>query len=463
MVHEIEPDLSATLASRLGDWVAALRFDELPSRVVEVVKLVIIDQLGVQMRGATLSNVQPQYRLVAAMHAAEESTICAKGKRTAAAYAAYVNGTFASSCEFDDCHSFAWHVGSYIVPTALAFGESTRALGRDVITSIVAGVQVMALLGCVTRDNMIRDGWHGAKVLGTFGAAATAGKLLDLSSAQLANAFGIAGSDAAGTMEYDTSGGEVKRMHAGSAGRNGSQAALLAKDGLTGPLTIFEGKRGLFQLFGKTEDILAINELWDHLHVLDTIFRLYPVIGSACPTLDAIHHLRKQHDFCWQEIKAIRVGLMPFAVGHGASITRPTDAVSATFSTAFSMALLLIYGSNHPQDYMNPARWVDPAIISVIDRITPYSAVFPDDAPLLSCRLDIQFNDGRVLSHFQRGFRGHPNCPDTRDEDVTGKFLDNTNGIISIDIGRKIIATVKDLDMLDDLGPLVELLAVSRS
>src|SRR5260370_8072304 len=96
---------------------------------------------------------------------------------------------------------------------------------------------------------MIRDGWHGAKIVGIFGAAAAAGKLLNLTAEQLANAFGIAASDASGTMEYEHGGGEVKRMHAGSAGRSGSQAALLAKDALPGPLTIMERTHALLRLF----------------------------------------------------------------------------------------------------------------------------------------------------------------------------------------------------------------------
>lgn len=460
MPHASTSDQSMTLAHRLADWTKTLEFDHLPVRAIEVAKLIVLDQLGLQILGATHSNVQPQLRLVEAMSALPESTICFVGSRTSAPYAAYVNGTFACSCEFDDCHSFAWHVGSYIVPTALALGQSVGASGRDVIVSIVAGAQIMALLGCGTRDNMIRAGWHGAKILGTFGATAVAGKLLKLSTLQLANAFGIAGSDAAGTMEYDNGGGEVKRMHAGSAGRNGCQAALLAQDGLTGPPTIMEGNRGIFRLFGNTDEVTAFEEHWNRFHIIDTSFRFYPVIGSACPPLDAVGRLRQSHGFSWEDIEEIRLGLMPFAVGHGASITRPTDAVSASFSTAFSIALKLIYGVNRPDDYMNPERWTDPKIISVIDKIFPYAAEFPADAPILSCFLDVRLKDGRVLSEYQQGFRGHPDCSETRDDDVGQKFFDNVDGIVDTEVAAKIIDTVASLDNFGNLDILAMLMAV---
>ncbi len=443
-----------TMASRLADWVIELDFDQLPPRAVEVARLLVLDQLGLQLRGATLPNTQPQRRLVAAMHAAQQSTVVLGGTRTVAPYAAYVNGTMACSCEFDDMHMYASHVGSYVVPAALAFAESTGASGREVITAVVAGAQVMSLLGATTIRNMIRDGWHGAKVVGIFGAAAAAGKLLSLTAEQLANAFGVAGSDASGTMEYEHGGGEVKRMHAGSAGRSGSQAALLAKDGLTGPLTIMEGTRGLLRLFGDTQDEPRA-ELWDHFHIIDTMFRMYPAIGSAAPALDAVRHLREHHDLPWRDAREIRLGLPAFAVAHGATVTRPTDAVSAQFSTAFSVALMLVRGKIRPEDYTNSRLWTDRDLLSVIDKIVPYPKVFEPEQPVLSCQLDVTLRDGRILSHCQRGFRGYPSNPETSDRDFETKFLANVEGILSPAVAQRMIELTGELDRLDDIAELM--------
>jgi 2-methylcitrate dehydratase PrpD len=147
-----------TLATRLAEWVVALDYEPLSPRAIEVAKLLVLDQLGLQLRGSTLASVQPPRRLVEAMGAAPQSTLVGSAKRTAAPYAAYVNGTLASSIEFDDAHMAAWHIGSYVVPSALAFGELTGASGREVITAIAAGAQVMALLGAETRPAMLRDG-----------------------------------------------------------------------------------------------------------------------------------------------------------------------------------------------------------------------------------------------------------------------------------------------------------------
>src|SRR5260370_37002294 len=107
----------------------------------------------------------------------------------------------------------------------MAFAEASQRSGRNVIASVVAGQQIMSLLGAVEGPGMMQAGWHGSTILGVFGAAAAAGKLLELGVEQQTNAFAIAASDAGGTMEYDQSGGEVKRLHAGSAARSGAEAA----------------------------------------------------------------------------------------------------------------------------------------------------------------------------------------------------------------------------------------------
>jgi 2-methylcitrate dehydratase PrpD len=378
-----------TLATRLAGWVAQLDYGRIPAPAVDAAKLLILDQLGLQIHGATLANVQPELRLVEEMRAAPESTIVHSAIRTTAPYAAFANGTLAGSSEFDDVHMYAAHIGSHVVPPALAFAEKTGAAGREVVSAVIAGAQVMSILGSASVAKMVGRGWHASKILGTFGAAATSGTLLGLTASQLAHALAIAGSDAAGGMQYEFDGGEVKRMHSGSAARLGAQAALLAYKGLTGPLTVFEGERGIYRLFaGGNTDLAVHDNTWHHFHIVDTTFRMYPTIGSAATVLEGLRHLIDAHEFDWQDIARIGVGLPAIAIGHGATTTHPTDAVSAQFSTAFGVALMLVHGSNTPADYLNPALWTRPDIASVIGKVMPYAHDFGPGAPVLSARIE---------------------------------------------------------------------------
>jgi 2-methylcitrate dehydratase PrpD len=85
------------------------------------------------------------------------------------------------------------------------------------------------------------------------------------------------------------------------------------------------------------------------------MFRMYPAVATVHAALDAWRSLRAENGF--------GVGLIDWAVQHGASVTRPTDAISAQFSLAFSVGLLLTRGRNLPQDYLNPRLWTDPEIL----------------------------------------------------------------------------------------------------
>lgn len=446
-----------TVAQRLASWVSRLHFEDLPTEVVERTEQVIMDQLGVQVLGSTLPNIQPVRRLAASASGAPESTVTGGDRKTSAAQAAYVNGTLGHSCEYDDAHGAAWHTSSAVVPGALALAERDGADGRELITAVAAGIQVMGLLGAVTTGGMLATGWHGSKVLGVFGAAAAAGRVLRLSPAELTQAFGIAGSDASGTMEYDRSGGEVKRLHAGSAARAGTEAAQLARLGLTGPPTIFEGHRGVFGLFAGAEGADIPEAAWQHWQVLDTIFRFYPSVGTVHAPLDAIRHLREATPIDPQQIARIRIGLVDFAVGHGAAITRPTDAISAQFSLAFGVGLQFVSGHNAPADYFDPNRWNDQAILAIGDLIQPYAMPIPAGDPVFSALVDIELRDGVHLEHYQAGFRGHPTLPASLD-DIERKFTDNVAGVLGDEAAAAIVRTVAALHETDSVSSLTALL-----
>ncbi|GHJ41681.1 MmgE/PrpD family protein [Streptomyces sp. TS71-3] len=448
----------STLSGRIAAWVSALRYEDLPGDVVERTRLLVLDQLGLQLRGATLPNVRPVLSLADAQPGKAAATLAHSGAATTVSQAVWVNGTLGHSAEYDDAHPLAWHTNSAVVPAALALAEREGASGRDLITAVVAGIQVMGLLGAAT-PKMLGLGWHGSKVLGVFGAAAAAGAVLGLTPAQLADAFGIAGSDAGGTMEYDRSGGEVKRLHAGSASRSGVEAAELAGLGFTGPATLFEGPRGLLRLFGGGGDAAALDAVWDRWLVRDTIVRFYPSVATNHAPLDAIRHLRAEHGIAAGDLARIRVGLVDFAVGHGAAITRPTDAISAQFSLAFSVGLQFVTGGNAPADYFDAGRRADPEILAVGDLVEPYPMPIPEGDPIFSTRVDIELKDGTAYGAYQAGFRGHPSRP-AGDADIREKFRENVDGLIAPERADALAAAVDRLETLETVAPLTGLLGV---
>lgn len=455
------PQLVPTVSEQVARWSLDMDLADIPSDVVDIAKLLVIDQLGLQVKGSTLPHVQPELRLVREMGARAEASVTNTDLRTTAAQAAYVNGTFGHSMEFDDCHLTAWHAGSVVVPAAFAMAERGARSGAEVLAAIVAGYQVVATVGSVTTPEMMARGWHGPKTMGGFGAAAVAARLTDASPETLSNAFGIAASDASGIMEYDQSGGEVKRQHAGSAARAGIDALLMASYGLTGPRTAFEGKRGIFAIFGAGADHSGLEQEWATWQLRGNMFRLNPGVGTILAALDVVAALQQEHALDWRELEAVRIGLRPFGVGHGGEIARPQDGIMAHFSLAFAVALRLTTGASAPEDYVNPAMWDDPSIHEASALVKPYTHEFGDDVPLLCARVEIETKDGRVLSGFQPSFRGSQFLP-AKPEEVLGKFRANVRGQLTDKETDGLVDAVMRLESVDDISEITVLTAAAQ-
>src|SRR5262245_6193552 len=233
-----------TVAQRLGTFVSRLTYEDLPPEVVRQAKNFVLDQLGCQLLGSTVEWNQPVYEFVKKYRQGGSATIVNYGDRVPPDDAAFVNGTFGQGCELDDYYDRGGgHPGAASIPVAIALSELKRVNGRSFITAIVAGYELGWRAGSGLYPSIMRRGFHAQSVMGVFIAAATAGKILQLDSSQMTNTFAIAGSHASGTMEFDQSGGEVKRVHNGLACAGGMRSAMLAQLGLTGPPTIFEGER----------------------------------------------------------------------------------------------------------------------------------------------------------------------------------------------------------------------------
>lgn len=443
-----------TLAERQAEWIEAITYDAIPPAVRKRARQLLLDYLGVARLGATLPQVAPARTLLEIMGTREEATVIGGGGRATAAYAAYANGTFGHSCEFDDAHFDCGHPGVCVIPAALAMAERLGSTGKDLLVAIVAGYQSMVWSQGPVNRRTLDLGWHGMKVGGVFGAAAAAAKLMGLPAEQIANALAIAGSDASGTMEYDQSGGEVKRFHAGMASRAGVQAALLAQAGLTGPVTIFEGLRGIHNLFTERQPKDA--ELyWDgSFHILTTMVKLYPMVGTTHAALDALGMVLERPEAAGKQVDRIEIGLVDWAIPHGAAIVHPHDMLSAQFSLAFACALRVLRGRVAIGDLGNPAYWADEEVRALASRITPVAIPVPEGAAELCGRATVHFTDGSSDRAFQPAPKGYPTNPPS-DTDIEAKFYSVVEGLLSPDQARDVAALILDIDSQPSVAPLL--------
>jgi len=448
--------LEDTLAGRQAQWIADLRYDEIPKDVRERARLLLLDFLGVARRGASLPQVAPARALLADLDTAPQSSVMGGGK-AAAAYAAYANGTSGHALEYDDAHWHCGHPGVCVIPAVLALAEREGLDGRDIVTAIVAGYQSMVWSMGPLNRRTLDIGWHGMKVGGVFGAAAAASKALGLGALETANALAIAGSDASGTMEYDQSGGEVKRFHAGMASRAGLEAAVLARAGLTGPLTIFEGLRGIHRLFSEGSPA-PVEPFWDgRWHIMETFVKLYPMVGTTHAALDALGMVLDQRPAKAEDIAEIEVGLVDWAVPHGAAIFHPHDMLSAQFSLAFACALRVIRGQVAIMDLASPEIRADVALNALADKVKPVAIPVPEGAEELFGKATVRFSDGTELSAVQPAPRGHPANPPGI-EDIKAKFCEVAAGLIDEDAIGRVLAAVEDIEHFAAPGQLITMM-----
>lgn len=320
----------------------------IPMSVKEIAILALIDQFGLQVAGTHFEWSKSIYQyLIKYNQQAGQSTITGYEVLTNPVQAAFINGCFAHAQDFDDSHQAAQtHPGSVVIPAAIAIGQHLNQNGATVLNAIIIGMECMLRLAHSLCPACIEGGHHTPLTLGPFGAAIAAGLLLDLNEDAMVHALGICGSYSGGLVEYTLSGGSTKRLHTGIGARAGVEAALLAKEGITGPKKIIEGQKGLWSIYGRGKAVperLFENIGQDYLFST-LLFKPYNCCYLIHPAIEGFLKLCKKHKLQPDDIISVNVGYSEFSVSHAGKIIIPHDPLGAQFSTAFTLALSLVRG-----------------------------------------------------------------------------------------------------------------------
>jgi len=344
-----------------------------------------------------------------------------------AAGAAFVNGTAAHGEDFDDTFEGGpVHAGAVIVPAVLAIAERNKIEGRDALRGIAVGAEVMCRASLVAPKLIHKAGFHPTAVLGAMGAAAAAATALRFSKHQFVNALGIAGSMAAGIIEYLAEGAWTKRMHPGWAAQSGIRAADLARAGFVGPRAVFEGTHGLFHGFARTADgdwdklVGGFGERW----VANSLaFKPYACGTMTQPYVDCARRLAQKG------VRAEEVVEMVCEAAEGtvhrlweplADKQRPPNAYFAKFSQPYCIAAGFVLGHAGLEAFTEERvrdgrlRSLAAKVRYEIDPDNPY----PDE---FTGHVRARLKDGRTLEERQGHLRGGRNEPLSR-ADIEEKF-----------------------------------------
>lgn len=352
----------------LAAWVSALKYDDLPQRTREVARIALLDTLGAGLYGFNTPWTQKLLSWVQRGGQGNEARTWNAGTATLrSADAALVNGVAVHAFELDDYHNAKLHCGAAVIPAALAVAERLDSNGRDLLTAIVAGYEVMIRSSLALNPSAARlRGWHLTGVVGPFGAAAACAVLLKLNAEETAWALGLAGTQGAGLWAFNADGSMSKRLHPGKAAHSGVLAAELAQLGFSGPTSIYEFEDGgVLKAFSDHADAALLTlDLGRVYHIDNNSIKPYCCCGSTHAYIDAALALRKKLGAPWDTSRKVRVGTCKVVDVQCGFDYVPGSVLNAQMSLRYAVAVALLEGAALPAQFTDD-KLCDPLIIAV--------------------------------------------------------------------------------------------------
>ena len=317
-VHTLQPAAGATQA--LIAFNRELRYDAIPEEARHYAKRHLLDTVGVMIAGAPGTIATSAEKVVASVRPAGKIPVPGRARRADLLDAAFLGGTAAHGIELDDGYrNGSAHCGCVVVPTILSVGYERRASGAALIEAMVAGYETNISLARACAPDLRHRGFHPTSAVGPFGAAMATAKLRALPAGKLGNALGIAASSAAGLFAFVNGGGDIKRLHAGHASREGMQAALLAEQGVEGPPNVIESRDGFMQAFafGRIDKARPITlPPQAEYGITDCYIKPYACCRHIQPAVEAAFGLLNDENISFEDIKKVDVETYKIAAEH---------------------------------------------------------------------------------------------------------------------------------------------------
>ncbi len=445
-----------SIAREYANFITGLCWSEIPGDVREKTLDLVADWIGSAVAGFDSRIGQALFSLVPGHPESGQQppTGCAVilGNLQAVdpLQAALVNGGASHALEFDDAHrSGLYHPGAPVISAAWAGAGVGNISGSSFLCAVAAGYEISMRLARAINPAHNRI-FHTTGTVGTFGAAASASHCLGLNWAQTTGALGLAGTQASGLWEILPDFPQAKGLHAGKAAQSGLLAALLAKQGILGPATIFEGKRGFFN--GMVPEPVDMNTccegLKDRWRLGETTIKAYPVCGHTMTAIEAALGLAK--DLELEAIREIEIRAHPVSLGIAGNPAPQTD-LQAKFSIAFCVAIALARGRVTLAEF-SPETLSDPAIKCLLSKIRLVADdALCSDKSLRPARVCLKFFNGRVLSETATIRKGDPENPLTGEE-IKRKFTQLVHPVWGQEMGEQIFDAIRRLPGYDNFN-----------
>ncbi len=439
----------------LAGFAAGLTYDAIPADVRNSTKLLILDALACAVAG-NLGEETGQMQAMATALGSSPDTSLIGGGRLSLAGATVMNGYLITAVTMCDVHRpTLTHITPEVVPPALAIGERDEVSGRDFLTAVAAGCEVTTRVGIGLDYPAFRArGWHGPGVIGPFGSAAAVGSLRGFDAGTMARAFGLAGSQSAGT--FAAWGTPTVKFHQCRGALSGLMAGLLAETGFVATTEILTAPDGgIYNSYsngGRPAEVVAdLGERWELQQIG---VRKWPCATPLQNVMTALSSLVAANDFTFAEIAGatIALGRTPFDM-HGGFATY-TAKFEALLSAHY-VAAVFLRDRELTLTQFEPKCYND----SALRRFAAENVEIDCDAGLSNGQAiaTVELRDGRAFSARCEAPLGAPENPMSFGQ-IQDKFRTCAKPRYSESQIENVVGAVEQLDELSSVRILIDLL-----
>jgi 2-methylcitrate dehydratase PrpD len=323
----------------LAKFVRETKYEDLPKETVATVKLQLLALFGAVIAAHGAEGCEEAVGYVRDIGGKEEATVLMHGGRVPAQMAAFVNSVMGRALDIDDHISPGVHIGSAVIPAALAAAElSGDCSGSGLIAAIAAGTETALRLNLEDTD---LDGFDPTGIIAIFASTAAAAKLLALSEEQTLHALALAYNRCGGSFQSNIDGSLAVRVIEGWVAQMGVECARLAGLGITGPHNFLEGVYSFFELYAKEkkERGYVVEDLGRKWHVHELNFKKYPSCGLTQGSTELILNMMRLYSFSAADIEKVEVSMPPYSYKLVGKFTPGNNPkVSAQFSVGYCVA-----------------------------------------------------------------------------------------------------------------------------
>ena len=455
-----------TISQKWAKFALKLKYKDIPSEALKEAKRFLLDSVGCALSALDNKDMQAAFHYIQDLGGEKQATVFGWGLKTNLPLATLMNSLLIRARDYNDIY---WEQDpshpSDIIPAVLSTGEFMKKNGKEVLVGIVLAYELEMRLCQAAYPGVREIGWHHA-TLTQLVSPVVAGRLLGLTEEEIVAAIGISGSS------HFTLGGVVagyltnmKNAADPLAVEAGVRAALLASKGFTGPVEVFEGKEGLFEVLDKVKwdkEILT-KGLGENFLINQCGYKAFPTEALTHQPITAALEVMQENSIDPHQIEKVLVE----TTTRGADILsdpskyKPTTKETADHSLPYCIAVAVAKGNVLPSDFEEDALR-DPLAWSLLDKIkvvanSEIDALFPKVKRAI---VTIKTAQGEYKK--QEDFaKGQPERP-LSEEGLISKFKANSGKKISSSRMEDIIKATKELENINEIGEYMKLLVSDK-